>query len=242
MLIPTMIERGWSRRYINDQLARIKLQPYLLRPGDSFCFQPKRSGAGKKYTTDSCRRAVHRACEKEWTKRKQDWEKDHAAEPFAEPLVKWSPNQLRHATATIVRAKYDLEHVAATLGHSNLKTSQIYAERDEKMAFFYYRGRDTHAGSPRRKLPTVLVQLRPDLLHGNFLEADLSSGRILGKAEVAAVAIDESRVDADQVVTNPHPPALLGLGQLEPPGVQPRLAHEDVPDYSGCPSAPVDVR
>ena len=42
----------------------------------------------------------------------------------------WSPLQLRHTAATLIRAKYGLEAAKAILGHTRVETSQIYAERD----------------------------------------------------------------------------------------------------------------
>ena len=46
----------------------------------------------------------------------------------------WHPNQLRHAAATLIRKQFGLEHAAATLGHSEIGTTQIYAERDADLA------------------------------------------------------------------------------------------------------------
>jgi site-specific recombinase XerC len=42
----------------------------------------------------------------------------------------WSPNQLRHAAATAIRRKFGLEAAQVILGHSELSTTQVYAERD----------------------------------------------------------------------------------------------------------------
>lgn len=42
---------------------------------------------------------------------------------------RWSPNQLRHARATELRARYGIEAAQVTLGHSRLQTTEIYAER-----------------------------------------------------------------------------------------------------------------
>ena len=45
----------------------------------------------------------------------------------------WSPNQLRHAGATEIREKYGLEHAKSVLGHTDAKTTEIYAKvHDEK--------------------------------------------------------------------------------------------------------------
>ena len=43
---------------------------------------------------------------------------------------RWHPNQLRHAAATAVRAKYGLEAAQVVLGHSRADVTQVYAERD----------------------------------------------------------------------------------------------------------------
>jgi integrase len=40
----------------------------------------------------------------------------------------WAPNQLRHAAATEIRAKHGLEAAQVILGHSQVKTTQLYAE------------------------------------------------------------------------------------------------------------------
>lgn len=80
------------------------------RPGTNRKKRPRLS-AGRCYTTDSYRRAIHRACEEAEVER-------------------WSPNRLRHTAATEVRAKFGLEAAQIVLGHSAADVTQIYAERD----------------------------------------------------------------------------------------------------------------
>jgi integrase len=46
----------------------------------------------------------------------------------------WHPNRLRHACATRVRRSFGLDASRAVLGHSDLNTSEIYAERDREQA------------------------------------------------------------------------------------------------------------
>jgi integrase len=46
----------------------------------------------------------------------------------------WHPNQLRHSAATRIRKHSDLDAARAVLGHSDSKTSEIYAERDFEQA------------------------------------------------------------------------------------------------------------
>ena len=48
------------------------------------------------------------------------WRKEHC----------WSPNQLRHSRATIIRERYGIEAAQVVLGHSDARTTEIYAERD----------------------------------------------------------------------------------------------------------------
>ena len=62
----------------------------------------------------------------ELAKRKADGDKD--------PLTRWSPNRLRHSTATEIRKRSGLETAQVTLGHATAGVSQIYAERDLNLA------------------------------------------------------------------------------------------------------------
>jgi integrase len=86
---------------------------------------------GDRYTADSYRRAITRACEKafpppdhvvaEGKSAVRAWRKAHA----------WHPHQLRHTAGTRIRREFGLEAAAATLGHSSAKlTDEVYAERD----------------------------------------------------------------------------------------------------------------
>ena len=46
----------------------------------------------------------------------------------------WHPNQLRHSAATAIRKQFGLEGAQIILGHSKADVTQIYAERDTKLA------------------------------------------------------------------------------------------------------------
>jgi integrase len=46
----------------------------------------------------------------------------------------WHPYQLRHAHATRVRKAFGLEAAGATLGHTRMSVTEVYAERDEQLA------------------------------------------------------------------------------------------------------------
>lgn len=104
---------------------------------------------GPQYSTESYRRAIHRACDqafppppplakrttetaKGWADRLDEtelaqlrtWQSEH----------RWSPNQLRHAAATDLRRGFGIESARVILGHANVTTTQIYAERDLEAA------------------------------------------------------------------------------------------------------------
>lgn len=46
----------------------------------------------------------------------------------------WSPNQLRHTAATLIRKQFGLDAAAAVLGHAKMSTTEIYAELDQALA------------------------------------------------------------------------------------------------------------
>ena len=123
------------------------LLPYLLRAAEAFCFSPDESERSRRakqstarttpltcgnrpgtnrveapkrcprhrYTTDSYRRAIHRACKKH-------------------NIEQWSPNRLRHTSATMIRKHYGLEAAQVVCGHQSAEVTQIYAERDLALA------------------------------------------------------------------------------------------------------------
>jgi site-specific recombinase XerD len=47
---------------------------------------------------------------------------------------RWHPNQLRHTAATYIQKLYDVEVAQAALGHSEVTTTQIYAQKMLKAA------------------------------------------------------------------------------------------------------------
>jgi integrase len=132
------------------------LTPYLLRNPDDYCFSPHEAVAdrearrkqgsggrkaarprpGGKYTKDSYRVAIARACDRAFThptivkRRGVPLSEAEAAELKAwRKAHRWHPHQLRHTAATAIRASYDLEAAQVILGHSKPDTTLIYAER-----------------------------------------------------------------------------------------------------------------
>lgn len=70
---------------------------------------------GETYTTDSYRRAIHRACRRAKV-----------------PLL--GPGRLRHNAATRLRKEYGVEVASVLLGHRQIETTQIYAEKNTALA------------------------------------------------------------------------------------------------------------
>jgi integrase len=125
--------------------AQSILHPWLDRDIDSPCFSPHESvawqrrqkrakrqskvqpsqqnrvkpspakPAGTRYTTGTYRQAIHYACKKAG-------------------INHWSPNQIRHTVATVIRQQFGLEAAQVTLGHARADVTQVYAERDQKRA------------------------------------------------------------------------------------------------------------
>jgi integrase len=123
--------------------AQAVLGPWLERDAESYCFVPAETSAwhyrrlrrgahaaaaedagqsktralrpGLKYTRHSYRVAVQRACARAG-------------------IPAWSPRQLRHTRATMIRRTYGLEAAKAVLGHADTKITEIYAERDLDLA------------------------------------------------------------------------------------------------------------
>jgi integrase len=90
---------------------KTKVQPSQV---DRSKRHPKRK-PGLRYVTGSYAYAIRRACEK------------------AE-IEAWSPNRLRHTTATALRSKFGIEASRTVLGHASPATTLIYAERDLQLA------------------------------------------------------------------------------------------------------------
>jgi integrase len=70
---------------------------------------------GARYSVNSFQQAVRRAC-------------------LRANVPAWSVLQVRHTRATEVREQYGVEGAAASLGHKRLETSQIYAEKNDRLS------------------------------------------------------------------------------------------------------------
>jgi integrase len=153
--------RGGARLIFIGPRAQAILRPYLLRDSSAYCFQPadserKRKAQmrearktpvqpsqvdrkkrrpkrmpGDRYDRMAYTRAIRRACDMA----DQKAHADDPTIPVTQRIVsRWAPNRLRHAAATEIRRKFGLEAAQVVLGHSRADVTQVYAERDGKLA------------------------------------------------------------------------------------------------------------
>ena len=102
-------KRGKIRELPIGPRAQRILLPYLDRCKDNpegFVFTRRN---GRQYTGTAYASMITAACQRAG-------------------VAHWSPNQLRHAGGTEIREKYGLEYAQAALGHSDAKTTEIYAK------------------------------------------------------------------------------------------------------------------
>ena len=144
---------GKSRIVFLGPKAQAVVREFLSPALQAFLFDPhdakRPSGReGYQYRRDSYRRAITRGCELAFglpmelrrpgyqlkklpetergieRRRRQKaavaWRKEHC----------WFPHQLRHTAATIIRREAGIETARCVLGHSELSTTELYAEAD----------------------------------------------------------------------------------------------------------------
>ena len=114
-----------------EELHALRVTPlsYGNAPGTNRTRYP-RVKPGPKYTAGSYRKAIHRACD-----RADAWSKGGAVIGHDERLLpRWSPNRLRHNSATYLRKEFGLEAAQVILGHATLTVTQVYAEKNVEAA------------------------------------------------------------------------------------------------------------
>lgn len=106
--------KGRNRTAWVGPTARAALLPWLAgcKSETDWCFPGRKGGH---FTADRYGHVVALAAE-------------------AAGVEHWTPNMLRHSQSTIIRAKYGAEAAQNILGHANLSTAEIYAEKDEAQA------------------------------------------------------------------------------------------------------------
>jgi integrase len=136
------------------------LRPFLLRPTEAFCFSPAES---EKYRREklSQQRKTPLSCGNVPGSNIKEHPKCRHGEVYdvmaygkavkhaitvARKVIKqrgdnpdkelpyWTPYQLRHTAATKVRREMGYETAGATLGHTNMSATAIYAERNQGLA------------------------------------------------------------------------------------------------------------
>lgn len=100
-----------ARRAEKRALRKTRVQPSQQNRKRS---RPKRI-PGSCYRTGSYAYAIKRACRKAG-------------------IESWHPHQLRHSHATEVRRHFGLEAAQVSLGHSQARVTEVYAERDLSLA------------------------------------------------------------------------------------------------------------
>lgn len=116
------LERRHAERVTDDRWGN--------KPGTNRKRRPRRP-PGERYTTQSYARAIDYACDRAFPAPDdlddaalKEWRRSH----------RWSPNQLRHSFATLVRREHGLEAAQVLLGHAAADITQVYAERDTAKA------------------------------------------------------------------------------------------------------------
>lgn len=109
------------------------------RPGTNKRNKPSRVPKDH-YSRESYTRAIYTACAIAFPYQQpvavqcSNLENERAAQAKWRKEHYWSPNRLRHTAATRIRKEFGAEASQTILGHRNLRTSEIYAERDTDSA------------------------------------------------------------------------------------------------------------
>lgn len=134
-LKPNLKAYIFSPRDVVEELRRERRRNRKTRETPSETAKRSKRGSkaqyGEKYTRRSYAQAIKRGCSKAFPppdglseQERFAWVREHH----------WSPNQLRHNAATLLRKQFGLEAARAVLGHSSAVVTELYAEFDEKKA------------------------------------------------------------------------------------------------------------
>jgi integrase len=134
--------RGQERVILLGPRAVEVVKPFLRSDTTAYLFRPRDAVAGHHEQRAAARRTKPTPSERA-RKKKSKGGHGHAdryeRRSYRQAIVRacrkagvpeWSPLQLRHTAATLIRAKFDLEAAQVVLGHATADTTQIYAERD----------------------------------------------------------------------------------------------------------------
>jgi integrase len=138
---------GTERRIYFGPRAQEILRPWLGREPGQFCFSPKEAEEMRRATLHGDRKTPLHHGNRPGTNRKKNPKRTpgerYNAESYRRAIERacrlakiepWSPNQLRHTRASELRRFHGLDAAQVVLGHSQLVTTQVYAERDHAKA------------------------------------------------------------------------------------------------------------
>jgi integrase len=103
--------------------------------------RPGRKMAGARWHPNAYRKAVAHACDAAFPHpelagipKSKLTEAQRAELETWRRARRWHPNQLRHTAATKIRRRYGAEAAQSVLGHAELSTTEIYAEKSLEVA------------------------------------------------------------------------------------------------------------
>ena len=106
-------------------VSQMLLKPFLDRPPEQYCFTPAEAMAQRKRSRDGMKPRYDRRSYYYAIRYAVD-----AARAAGHKVEYWAPHRLRHTFLTKVRQHFDLETARIAGGHSNISSTEIYAERD----------------------------------------------------------------------------------------------------------------
>lgn len=143
--------RGHERLIPLGPKAQALLRPYLQREPEQYLFSPLEAEAARNTRRRQERRTPMTPSQAARQKkaRPERAKRDHydvdayrraitygirKANKQGVQVAHWSPNQLRHARGTEVRHSFGVEAAQVLLGHARADVTQVYAERNLKLA------------------------------------------------------------------------------------------------------------
>jgi integrase len=133
---------GARAQEVVTPFLRLDPDAYLFRPedADEWAREQKRLKRRTKLTSSQLRRAERAAARAAKRRYRDHYMKDaynravRRACDRAGLAAWWTPNRLRHAAATRIRAQYGLEASQVILGHRHAKITEVYAEPNQQLA------------------------------------------------------------------------------------------------------------
>ncbi|WP_169979889.1 tyrosine-type recombinase/integrase [Tautonia rosea] len=128
---------GPKAQAILSPWLRTELEAFLFSPADADAEFRARKRAARKTPVQPSQKGRRQATPKarysdHYTPSAYGYAVARACDKAGVP--RWRPNRLRHAAATRFRKEFGIDAARALLGHSDVTTTSIYAERDETLA------------------------------------------------------------------------------------------------------------